>query len=213
DQAKLILVVGANPTESHPVIGARIKQAHRRGVPLIVIDPRRTELARLGDIHLQLRPGTNVALLNGLGHVIVKEGLLDKSFIETRTEGLQERMDTVYCWTPEATEQVTGVPAALIREAARRYATSGASFCVHGLGVTEHRWGSRGVIALCNLALATGNIGRSGTGINPLRGQNNVQGASDAGCLPTYFAGYQSLDDPKLVLRHQAVTGRRLPTQ
>jgi formate dehydrogenase major subunit len=167
DRAKLILVVGANPAESHPVVGARIKQAIRRGVPLIVADPRRTELARLATIHLQLHPGTNVALLNGLGHVIVQERLLDARFIETRTEGVEEWLEAVAPCTPEKTEEVTGVPAALIRETARRYATSGASLCVHGLGVTEHRWGSHGVISLCNLALATGNIGRPGTGINP----------------------------------------------
>jgi formate dehydrogenase major subunit len=213
DLAKLILVVGANPTESHPVVGARIKGAHRRGVPLIVIDPRRTELARLADLHLQLEPGTNVALLNGLGHVIAREGLLDQAFIATRTEGVEEWVQTVAESTPEKTEQITGVPAALIREAARRYASSGASLCVHGLGVTEHRWGSHGVIALVDLALATGNIGKPGTGINPLRGQNNVQGASDVGCLPTYFAGYQSLDDPALAARHQQITGRPLPTK
>jgi formate dehydrogenase major subunit len=213
ERAKLLLVVGANPTESHPVVGARIKQAVRRGVPLIVIDPRRTELARLAALHLQLRPGTNVALLNGLGHVIAKEGLLDNSFTAARTEGLQDWLETVASCSPEETEQITGVPAKIIREAARQYATSGASLCMHGLGVTEHRWGSHGVIALCNLALATGNIGRPGTGINPLRGQNNVQGASDVGCLPTYFAGYQSLDDPELGARHQAVTGRPLPTR
>src|SRR5690242_16900310 len=211
DLARLIMVVGANPTESHPVVGARIKQAHRRGVPLIVIDPRRTELARLADLHLQLRPGTNVALLNGLGHVIVKEGLIDHVFTSQRTEGLDEWVKTVADCQPENTEQITGVPAHLIREAARRYALSGASLSMHGLGMTEHRWGSHGVMALVNLALATGNIGRRGTGINPLRGQNNVQGASDMGCLPTYFAGYQSLDDPKLASLHQAVTGRPLP--
>jgi len=213
DRAKLILIVGANPTESHPVVGARIKQAIRRGVPLIVADPRRTELARLADLHLRLRPGTNVALLNGMGHVIASEGLLDKRFIETRTEGVKDWMETVKTCTPEATERITGVPADMIREAARRYATSGASLCAHGLGVTEHRWGSHGVMALCNLALATGNLGRPGTGINPLRGQNNVQGASDVGCLPTSFAGYQSFDDPDLAARHQAVTGRPLPTR
>jgi len=212
DLAHLILVVGANPTESHPVVGARIKQAHRRGVPLIVADPRRTELARLADIHLQLRPGTNVALLNGLGHVIAQEGLLDRGFIEARTDGLSEWLESVGACTPERTEQITGVPAELIRQAARLYGTSGASFCVHGLGVAEHRWGSHGVISLCNLALATGNIGRPGTGINPLRGQNNVQGASDMGCLPTYFAGYQSFDDPALASRHLTITGRPLPT-
>ncbi len=213
DLAKLIMVVGANPTESHPVVGARIKQAHRRGVPLIVIDPRRTELAHLADLHLQLEPGTNVALLNGLGHVIAKEGLVNHTFTGTRTEGLDEWMKTVADRTPEKTERITGVPARLIREAAHRYASSGASLCVHGLGVTEHRWGSHGVIALVNLALATGHIGRPGTGVNPLRGQNNVQGASDVGCLPTYFSGYQSLDDPTLAALHRQITGRPLPTK
>jgi predicted molibdopterin-dependent oxidoreductase YjgC len=213
DHAKLILVVGANPAESHPVIGARIKQVHRRGVPLIVIDPRRTELARLADLHLQVRPGTNVALLNAMGHVIVQEGLLNQALISSRTEGVTDWLTSVALCTPEWAEQITGVPAPLIREAARRYATSGASFCVHGLGVTEHRWGSHGVIALCNLALATGNVGRPGTGINPLRGQNNVQGASDVGALPTYFAGYQPFDDPALAARYQALTGRPLPVR
>lgn len=213
DLAKLIMVVGANPTESHPVVGARMKRAHRRGVPFIVIDPRRTELARLADLHLQLEPGTNVALLNGMGHVIVTEGLVDHQFTSKRTEGLDEWMRAVADCGPEKTEQITGVPAPLIREAARRYASSGASLCAHGLGVTEHRWGSHGVIALVNLALATGNIGRPGTGINPLRGQNNVQGASDVGCLPTYFAGYQPLDDPDLSARHQHLTGHPLPAK
>ena len=213
DLTRLILIVGANPTESHPVVGARIKRAHRRGVPLIVIDPRRTELARLADLHLQLRPGTNVALLNSLGHVIVREGLIDHVFTSQRTEGLDEWVKTVADCQPENTEQITGVPAHLIREAARRYALSGASLSMHGLGMTEHRWGSHGVMALVNLALATGNIGRRGTGINPLRGQNNVQGASDVGCLPTYFSGYQSLDDPGLARLHQQITGRPLPTK
>lgn len=213
DLAHLIMVVGANPTESHPVVGARIKQAHRRGVPLIVIDPRRTELARLADLHLQLRPGTNVALLNAMGCVLAKEGLFDQAFIAARTEGVEDWLKTVSDCTPEAAEAITGVPARLIYQAARRYGSSSASLCVHGLGVTEHRWGSHGVIALCNLALATGNIGKPGTGINPLRGQNNVQGASDMGCLPTYFTGYQNLDDPKLAALHQAITGRPLPTK
>lgn len=213
EQAKLILVVGANPTESHPVVGAKIKQVHRRGVPLIVIDPRRTELARLADLHLQLRPGTNVALLNAIGNVIAKEKLFDHAFIAARTEGFEEWLTTVSDCSPEETEPITGVPAHLVYQAARHYAKSGASLCLHGLGVTEHRWGSHGVIALCNLALATGNIGRHGTGINPLRGQNNVQGASDVGCLPTYFSGYQSLDDPALASLHQTITGRPLPTK
>ena len=162
DQAKLIMVVGANPTESHPVVGASIKQAHRRGIPLIVIDPRKTELARLATLHLPLKPGTNVALLNGIGHVIAKEGLLDRPFIDARTEAVDDWLKAVEPCTPEWTEQITGVRADLIRKAARLYATSGASFCVHGLGMTEHRWGSHGVMALVDLALATGNMGRPG---------------------------------------------------
>ena len=213
DRAKLILVVGANPTESHPVIGAQIKQADRRGVPLIVVDPRRTELARIADLHLQLRPGTNVALLNAMGHVIAKESLFDHTFIAARTEGFEDWLKAVSECTPEEMEPITGVSAHLVYQAARDYAKSGASLSLHGLGVTEHRWGSHGVMALCNLALATGNIGKPGTGINPLRGQNNVQGASDVGCLPTYFAGYQSLDDLALASLHQSVTGRPLPTK
>ena len=211
NDARLILVVGANPTESHPVIGAKLLQCARRGIPIIVIDPRRTGIARAATVHLQLRPGTNVALLNSFGHVIASEGLLDKTFIQERTEGLEHWLSTVNEYSPETAERVTGVPAQDIRRAARMYATSGASLCVHGLGVTEHRWGSHGVMALCDLALATGQIGRPGTGINPLRGQNNVQGASDSGCLPTHFVGYQPLDDPLAAARHQSITGRPLP--
>lgn len=213
NDAKLILVVGANPTESHPVLGARLLQLARHGVPLLVVDPRRTEIARAATIHLQLRPGTNVALLNGFGHVIASEGLLDQTFIEQRTEGVGDWLATVKDYSPETVEGLTGVRADDIRRAARMYATSGASLSVHGLGVTEHRWGSHGVMALCDLALATGQIGRRGTGINPLRGQNNVQGASDSGCLPTHFVGYQQLDDPIVAARHQSITGRPLPSR
>ena len=213
NDAKLILVVGANPTESHPVLGAKLLQLARHGVPLLVVDPRRTEIARAATIHLQLRPGTNVALLNGFGHVIASEGLLDQTFIEQRTEGVQDWLATVKDYSPETVERLTGVRADDIRRAARMYATSGASLSVHGLGVTEHRWGSHGVMALCDLALATGQIGRRGTGINPLRGQNNVQGASDSGCLPTHFVGYQQLDDPIVAARHQSITGRPLPSR
>jgi formate dehydrogenase major subunit len=211
EQAKLIMVVGANPTEAHPVVGARIKRVVRRGTPLIVIDPRRIELAEYAALHLRLRPGTNVALLNGMGHVIVTEGLMDRTFIEARTEQYDDWVGTVLPCTPEKTEQITGVPAGDIRKAARLYAQSGGSMCIHGLGVTEHKFGSHGVIALCNLALATGNVGRIGTGINPLRGQNNVQGACDVGSLPTAFSGYQPFDDPDLQALHKEVTGKPLP--
>jgi formate dehydrogenase major subunit len=213
DCARLIMVVGANPTESHPVIGAKLLQLARRGVPLIVVDPRRTDAARAASIHLQLRPGTNVALLNGLGHVIAAEDLIDRTFVEQRTEGIENWLSTVKQYDPGTVERLTGVPADAIRRAARLYATSGASLSLHGLGVTEHRWGSHGVMALCDVALATGNIGRPGTGINPLRGQNNVQGASDSGCLPSHFVGYQPLDDPSVDARHRAITGRPLPAR
>jgi formate dehydrogenase major subunit len=213
DQAKLLMVVGANPTEAHPVLGARIVRAARQGTPLIVIDPRKIELVRYARMHLQLRPGTNVALLNGFGHVIVQEELLGKDFIQARTEQYEDWAQSVLSCTPEVTERITGVPAEMIRRAARLYACSGASMSIHGLGVTEHKFGSHGVIALCNLALASGNIGRPGTGINPLRGQNNVQGASDAGAIPNYFSGYQRLDDPALQALHQQITGRPLPTK
>jgi len=213
DDAKLILVVGANPTESHPVLGAKLLQLARRGVPFVVIDPRRTEIAKVATIHLQLRLGTNVALLNGLGHVIAEEGLLDQSFIAGRTEGVEDWLSTVKAYPPETVEGLTGVPAHDIRRAARMYARSGASLALHGLGMTEHRWGSHGVMALCDLALATGNIARPGTGINPLRGQNNVQGASDSGCLPTHFVAYQSLSDPLVAARHESITGKPLPSK
>jgi formate dehydrogenase major subunit len=211
EQAKLIMVVGANPTEAHPVAGARIVRAARTGTPLIVIDPRRIELTKYATLHLRLRPGTNVALLNGMGHVIITEQLVDRAFIEARTEQYDDWVQSVMLCTPEVTEKITGVPADDIRQAARLYARSGASMCVHGLGVTEHKFGSHGVIALCNLALATGNVGRPGTGINPLRGQNNVQGACDVGSMPTYFCGYQQFDDPDLRVLHEQVTGRPLP--
>ncbi len=213
DDAKLILVVGANPTESHPVLGAKLLQLARRGVPFIVIDPRRTEIAKVATIHLQLRPGTNVALLNGLGHVIAEEGLLDQRFIAGRTEGVEDWLATVKAYPPEAVERLTDVPAHDIRRAARMYAQSGSALALHGLGMTEHRWGSHGVMALCDLALATGNIARPGTGINPLRGQNNVQGASDSGCLPTHFVAYQSLSDPVVAARHESITGKPLPSK
>jgi len=211
ERAKLIMVVGANPTEAHPVAGARIVRAARTGTPLIVIDPRRIELTKYATLHLRLRPGTNVALLNGLGHVIVTEQLVDRAFIEARTEQCDDWVQSVMPCTPEATEKITGVPADDIRQAARLYAQSGASMCIHGLGVTEHKFGSHGVIALCNLALATGNVGRAGTGINPLRGQNNVQGACDVGSMPTFFGGYQRFDDPGLRALHEKITGRPLP--
>ncbi|HYE77490.1 MAG TPA: formate dehydrogenase subunit alpha, partial [bacterium] len=194
DRTKLLFLVGANPTHGHPVIGARMKQAVLNGAKLIVADPRRTELASYADIHLALRPGTNVPLLQAMANVIVREGLTDEAFIRDHTEGWQEYRDFIWDKTPEWAEPITGVPADLIRQAARLYATSGASMSAHGLGVSEHSQGSYGVMLLADLAMMTGNVGRPGVGVNPLRGQNNVQGAADMGAQPDYITGYIPID-------------------
>jgi formate dehydrogenase major subunit len=193
--ARAILVCGANPTESHPVIGARIKQAVSRGAHLIVIDPRRIELADYADCHLAIRPGTNVPLLNAIAHTILSEGLGDRAFIEQRVSDFDEFARFIEQWHPERAAAICGVDPELIRRAARLYATESPAMSVHGLGVTEHVQGTDGVTALINLALLTGNIGRPGAGINPLRGQNNVQGSAHMGCDPAVLPGSTPLAD------------------
>ena len=198
--ARTILLCGANPTENHPIVGARIKQAVRRGARLIVIDPRRIELAEYASYYLPVRPGTNVALLNALAHTILAEGLADLEFLGARTTGLDEFRTFVEFWTPERAALICGVDANLIREAARLYATHGPSISVHGLGLTEHVQGTDGVMALVNLALLTGNIGKPGSGVNPLRGQNNVQGAAHMGCDPTVLPGSTPLEAGRLAI-------------
>jgi formate dehydrogenase major subunit len=188
--AKTILVCGANPTDGHPVTGARIKQAARRGAKLIIVDPREIELCEFATLHLQLHAGTNVVLFNAMGAVIVEEGLVDEEFIRTRLTEFDEYREFIRQFAPEKVEKICGVPTAQIREAARLYAGNRPSLSVHGLGMTEHIQGTEGIMALVNLALLTGNIGKPGTGINPLRGQNNVQGAPHMGCEPKLLAGY-----------------------
>ncbi len=195
--ARTILVCGANPTEAHPVTGAQIKQAARNGANLIIVDPRKIELCEFATLHLQLRAGTNVVLFNAIGAAIVDEGLADEEFIRTRVTEYAEYCDFVREFMPEKAEAICGVPAAKIREAARLYATAKPSLSVHGLGMTEHVQGTEGVMALVNLALLTGNIGKPGTGINPLRGQNNVQGAAHMGCEPKHLTGFVSIDDAR----------------
>jgi formate dehydrogenase major subunit len=195
ESAKTILVCGANATENHPIVGARIKQAALRGTNLIVIDPRKIELTRYATLHLQLRPGTNVPLLNAMACAILEEGLQDSDFLNERSAGFEDFRHFVQSWTPERAAPVCGVEARLIREAARIYAKEGPAMCIHGLGVTEHTQGTEGVMCLVNLALLTGNIGRPGTGINPLRGQNNVQGSAHMGCDPATLTGSVSLAD------------------
>ncbi|HTH29242.1 MAG TPA: formate dehydrogenase subunit alpha, partial [Sphingobium sp.] len=202
-QADVMLLIGANPTDAHPVFASRMKQRLRQGAKLIVADPRRIDLVRSPHIeaahHLPLRPGTNVALLTAIAHVVVTEGLANERFIRERCD-----WDEYEDWaafvadptrSPEATESLTGVPAADVRAAARLYATGGNGAIYYGLGVTEHSQGSSTVMAIANLAMATGNIGRPGVGVNPLRGQNNVQGACDMGSFPHELSGYRHVSD------------------
>ena len=203
EQTDVVLVIGANPTDAHPVFGSQMKQRLRAGAKLIVIDPRRIDLVRTphikADYHLKLKPGTNVAVLTTLAHVIVAEGLVDQAFVDARCEQAAFEKWRAFVaqekYSPEAMEAETGVPAALVRGAARLYATGGNAAIYYGLGVTEHSQGSTAVMGIANLAMATGNIGREGVGVNPLRGQNNVQGSCDMGSFPHEFPGYRHVSD------------------
>lgn len=218
EQADVVMVIGANPTDGHPVFASRLKKRLRQGAKLIVLDPRRIDLVRSPHVeaafHLPLKPGTNAAVLNALAHVIVSEGLFDESFIRERCD-----WDEFQDWaqfvlepenSPEAVEQVSGVPAETIRGAARLYATGGNAAIYYGLGVTEHSQGSTTVMAIANLAMATGNIGRPGVGVNPLRGQNNVQGSCDMGSFPHELPGYRHISEDATRAIYEALWGVKL---
>jgi formate dehydrogenase alpha subunit len=208
DRADAFLLAGANPTEAHPVVGARIKQRVIAGAGLVVVDPRRTELADYADVHLSPRPGTNVAVFNGLAAQIVEQGLVDEEFVARRTEGYDGLLAMLTDYTPERVEAISGVPGAALREAARILGTAASAATIWGLGVTEHTHGTEGVRALCNVAAITGNVGTPhGGGANPLRGQNNVQGASDMGALPDVLPGYQKVADDEVARRFEAAWG------
>jgi formate dehydrogenase major subunit len=201
DEADVMVIIGANPTDAHPVFASRMKRRLRAGAKLIVIDPRGIDLVRTPHIeaalHLPLRPGTNVAVLCALAHVIVTEGLVDEAFVQARCEWAAFQSWAVFVAdpvnSPEAVEGVCGVPADLLRAAARLYANARNGAIYYGLGVTEHSQGTTAVMALANLAMATGNFGRPGVGLNPLRGQNNVQGACDMGSFPHELTGYRHI--------------------
>jgi formate dehydrogenase major subunit len=195
EKARAILVCGANPTENHPIVGARIKQAALAGAQLIVIDPRRIELANYASLHLQLRPGTNVPLLNAMACAVVQEQLCDEAFLKERVSDWYEFQSFIQRQTPELAASICGVEAEMIREAARLYASEKPAMSIHGLGLTEHIQGTEGVMCLVNLALLTGNIGKRGAGVNPLRGQNNVQGAAHMGCDPGILTGGVSIQE------------------
>ncbi|MCC6127069.1 MAG: formate dehydrogenase subunit alpha [Pirellulales bacterium] len=212
EETEVLFLVGCSPTEAHPVIGMRIQRAIAgNGVRLIVADPRKTRLAQSADPWLPVRPGTNVALLNGLAHVILREGLHDERFIAARTEGFESFAEKVQAYAPDRVAAITGIPAGDIEAAARRYAQADRAMILYGLGVTEHSDGSLGVMGCANLALLTGNVGRKGTGVNPLRGQNNVQGACDMGALPNVLPGYQSLEDEAVRGKFEAAWNCKLP--
>jgi len=198
DHTDCILVIGANPTDAHPVTGARIKQQFMKGVTSIVIDPRRIELAKYANYHLQLKPGTNVALLNMMLYYIISEGVEDKAFIESRCEGYEEMKEEILRLDMDELSAITGVDKDLVREASMAYANSKAAMEFHGLGVTEHYQGTFTVQLIADLAMITGNIGKKGAGVNPLRGQNNVQGAADMGAQPHQGAGYLDVTNPEI---------------
>ena len=206
-----VMVIGANPTDAHPVTGAKIKQFAMKGKPTIVIDPRRTELARYATYHLQLRPGTNVAMLNMMLYYIISDKLEDKNFIEARTEGYEDFKKHILSLNIDDLEKTTGVDRNLVRKAAHAYATAPNAMSFHGLGVTEHSQGTYTVMLIADLAMITGNIGRRGVGVNPLRGQNNVQGAADMGCQPHQGAGYLDSYDPEINKMYSQFYGVNVP--
>jgi len=208
---KCIMVIGANPTDAHPVTGAKLKQVQMKGIPSIVIDPRRTEMAKYATHHLQLRPGTNVPLLQMMLYYIISEGLEDQSFIASRTEGYEGFRQQILGLDIAKLEQTCGVPREQVRAAARTYATAEGAMSFHGLGVTEHSQGTLTVMLIADLAMVTGNIGRRGVGVNPLRGQNNVQGAADMGCQPHQGAGYMDVTKPEFHNLYEEFYHAKLP--
>jgi formate dehydrogenase major subunit len=218
EHADVVMIIGANPTDGHPVFASRLKKRLRQGAKLIVLDPRRIDLVRMPHVeashHLPLKPGTNVAVLTALAHAIVSEGLFDEAFIRERCDWdeFQDWADFVLQPenSPEEIEKVSGVPAESIRAAARLYATGGNAAIYYGLGVTEHSQGSTTVMAIANLAMATGNIGRPGVGVNPLRGQNNVQGACDMGSFPHELPGYRHMSDDATRDIYESIWGSKL---
>ena len=196
--ADFLFVIGSNTTEAHPIIAMEMKRAVQRGARLAVADPRKIWLTEIADWHMQIKPGSDVWLLNAMAHVIVTEGLENRAYIETNTEDFEKVREAVLKYTPEEAETFTGVPARTIREVARAYATTQRAGIYYTLGITEHTTGTDNVYALSNLVLMTGHLGIASAGMNPLRGQNNVQGANDAGATPVFYPGYQRATEPEV---------------
>lgn len=212
-KADTIFVTGSNTTEAHPVIGSMIKKAVRNGANLIVADPREIELSKEADVAVQQKPGTDIALLNGLMHVIIEEGLHDQKYIKSRTEGFEAVKEMVKDYPPEKVEEITGVKAEDIIEMAKLYAGVDVAAIYYSMGITQHKSGTDNVLTVASLAMLAGNVGKEGGGVNPLRGQNNVQGACDLGGLPNVYPGYQSVEDPEIKDKFEKAWGVELDGQ
>lgn len=209
-ESDVIMLVGSNPEHAHPVIGMQIRQAVAKGTRLIVVDPRDIDLTKSADIHLKLRPGTNVAFANGMMHIFIEEGLVDEAFIKERTENFEAMKEAVRDYTPEYVAEICGIDPDMLREAARMYAAADRAPILYCLGVTEHHTGTEGVMSLSNMAMMTGKLGRPGCGVNPIRGQNNVQGACDMGASPNQFPGYQNIGAPGVLEKFEKAWGTDL---
>jgi formate dehydrogenase major subunit/formate dehydrogenase alpha subunit len=207
---EVIFIIGSNTKETHPVIANRMIKAHRKGAKIIIADPRSIPMVKFADTHLRIRPGSDIALLNSMANIIIREGLQNVDFIREKTEGFDAWKQSLEAFTPEYAEEITGVPKDDIIHAARLYGSSRRAGIFYTMGITQHTCGTDNVTALANLVSLTGNIGRPSTGINPLRGQNNVQGASDAACLPNVYPGYQKVDDPEVQKKFELAWKRSL---
>jgi formate dehydrogenase alpha subunit len=213
DEAELMLLIGTNATEAHPIIGYKMRQAARNGAKMIVCDPRRIDLVDEADYWLQIKPGTDIPLINGMMHIIIKEGLEDKKFVEERTENYEELKAVVENYPPEKAAELAGISVEDLYAVARLYATTDKAMIFYTLGITEHICGTRNVMSIANLAMLTGHIGRPGTGVCPMRGQNNVQGACDMGALPNVYSGYQAVTNPEVQQKFEQAWGRQLPNK
>ncbi len=208
EETDCFLITGSNTTEAHPLISTRIMRAQKKGAKVIVVDPRDVQIARLADLHLRQRPGTDVAWLNGMMHVIIEEELYDKEFVQDRTEGFDELKAAVADYTPARVQEITGIPAEDLEVAARLYAGAERGALLYAMGITQHTTGVDNVVSCANLSMLTGNVGKAGTGVNPLRGQNNVQGACDLGGLPNVYSGYQAVTVEAVRYKFKEAWGR-----
>ena len=214
DDAQTFFIIGSNTTENHPVIGSRIRQAVRqRGAKVIVADPRKIPITEVAVLHLQHRPGTDIALLNGLMNVLIEEDIYDREYVAERTEGFADLKATVARYSPDVAANITGVPASDIRQAARILAENSPAALLYAMGITQHTTGHQNVLSCANLQMLLGNVGVAGGGVNPLRGQNNVQGACDMGCLVNVYPGYQSVADEAVRLKFATAWGRTSDSQ